>query len=241
MPQMPKWIGDAVETIFGAKMPLVTITETAYIHQHLKRIRFEGNFDNISFRTGQPVAIRIDDRNYRNYTPSFFDKAKGICEILFHLHGKGPGSEMADQLHKGDTLRMTTPRGRNLYQPDSSYHFFFGDESTLGLFKNLKDKINEEEQNYIGVLELGEEMMDVPDKLGLMVDCVPRTDKQAELAVQYLRELDDVLWNLWKGGTFYLAGNARSIQEFRRALILKGVSSTQIIIQPYWVEGKVGL
>lgn len=241
MPQIPKWIGDAVETVFSSKIPLVTITETSYIHQQLKKIRFEGNFDQLSFRTGQPVAIRVDDRNYRNYTPSFFDKTRGICEILFHLHGNGPGSTMAAALNEGDTLRMSTPRGKYLYQPQSNYHFFFGDETTLGLFKSLKDMINQEEQNYIGVLELCEPMMDVPDKLGLMVDCVPKTGRHAEQAIKYLNELDDVLWNLWKNGSFYLMGNASSIQNFRKALILKGVGSSQIITQPYWAEGKIGL
>jgi NADPH-dependent ferric siderophore reductase len=241
MPQIPKWIGDTVETVFSSKIPLVTITETKYIHQQLKQIRFEGNFDHIAFRAGQPVAIRVDDRNYRNYTPSFFDKQRGICDILFHLHGKGPGSALAARLSEGDTLRMSTPRGKYLYQADRDYHFFFGDETTLGLFRNLKDLVNEEGQNYIGVLELDDDMKDVPDQLGLMVDTVCRTASHGAQAVDYINGLDPVLWDLWKRGAFYLMGNATSIQHVRKALKQRGVSSSQIITQPYWAEGKIGL
>lgn len=241
MPQIPKWIGDTVETVFSSKIPLVAVTQTKYIHPQLKSIRFEGNFDNIAFRAGQPVAIRVDERNYRNYTPSFFSREQGICDILFHLHGNGPGSAFAHRLEAGDTLRMSAPRGRYLYRPEHDYHFFFGDETTLGLFRSLKDLINEQGQNYIGVLELDEVMKDVPDKLDLMVDTVSRTGIHGEHAVRYLDELDNTLWDLWRHGIFYLMGNATSIQNVRKALKSRGISSSHMLTQPYWVEGKIGL
>lgn len=241
MPQIPKWIGDTMETVLSSKIPLVTVTQIKYIHPQLKFIRFEGNFDNIGFRAGQAVAIRVDDRNYRNYTPSFFNKEKGICDILFHLHGNGPGSAMADRLSVGDTLRMSTPRGKNLYRPDHDYHFFFGDETTLGLFCSLKDLINEQGKNYIGVLELDDVMKDAPGSLDLMVDTVDRTSSHGDNAVRYLNELDGGLWDLWQHGMFYLMGNATSIQHVRKALKLRGISSSHIITQPYWAEGKIGL
>lgn len=32
-------------------------------------------------------------------------------EIIFHIHGNGPGSDLADQLEVGDSLKITVPGG----------------------------------------------------------------------------------------------------------------------------------
>ncbi|MNL32853.1 hypothetical protein D3C87_1547310 [compost metagenome] len=76
---------------------------------------------------------------------------------------------------------------------------------------------------------------------GLMLDMVPKSINKAEYAIDSLRNLDVKIWDLWKNGYFYLMGNAKSIQTFRKALKEKGIQSNNIYTQPFWADGKVGL
>jgi NADPH-dependent ferric siderophore reductase len=133
------------------------------------------------------------------------------------------------------------PRGFSVYDTTAKYHFFFGDETCISVFKSMKDEINSTENNYLGILELDKESVEVPAKLGLVVDVVPKSINKAEFAIQSLHKLDPEIWNLWQNGQFYLLGNAKSIQAFRKALKEKGVSNKNIYTQPYWAEGKIGL
>jgi len=242
MPRAPKWAADLMENAFSNKFRKVTVVDTEYLSPTLRKIRFAGDFSTVNFGIGQAVLFRVDNENYRNYTPSLLESQAGICEIVFHVHNKGPGSQFVAKLEKGDTLRIGLPRGFNLHQKESRYHFFFGDESTLGFFQSLKNEIHARQQNYFGVLELDSSAIGALDKLGLMIDVVQKSSTtHAGNAIRFLSGLDESLLSLWKTGTFYLMGNAQSIQHFRKALRARGVSQRSIITQPYWAEGKAGL
>ena len=102
--------------------------------------------------------------------------------------------------------------------------------------------IEENNQNYIGVLEFNDATLHSETNLECLLDIVPGAGSyKAEQAVLFLEHLDKRVWQLWKDGVFYVMGNGRSIQNFRKALKEKGIGSRQIITQPYWVEGKTGL
>jgi NADPH-dependent ferric siderophore reductase len=241
MPKIPKWAADAMESVLGNMFPKVSVHHISYLNPLLKKITFKGDLSKIKFKTGQAIILRVDDTNYRNYTPSFWDSAEGQFEIIFHLHGNGPGSRYISGLNINDALTISQPRGFDLYKKDHNYHFFFGDETAIGFFKSLKNRIEENAQNYIGVLELDNNLLNSDIDFGCMLDKVSKSGNKAENAILYLENLSESVWQLWKNGMFYLMGNARSIQNFRKTLKEKGVSSRNIITQPYWVEGKTGL
>ena len=76
---------------------------------------------------------------------------------------------------------------------------------------------------------------------GLMLDVVPRSDIPAAHAIHYVETLHERVWHVWHTAAFYLAGNAHSIKAFRKTLLDRGVDAKNIIVQPYWAEGKEGL
>ena len=239
---MPKWIGNAVETVFKRFIHDVTVTEVDYIHPNLKKITFHGDFTDVSFRLTQAVAFRVDDVHYRNYTPAFFDGDQGLCTIYFYLHGNGPGSRFSSRLQIGDKLKMIGPRGKSLYEPESKYHFFYGDETSIGVFNSLREIIHTRQQEYLGLLAFTEELRELPDKLDLMLDVVSTGSAEPyDNSVLYLDGLQGKLWEVWRKGTFYLTGNATAIKKVRQVLLTKGVAPDKIRAQAYWVEGKQGL
>ena len=241
MPKVPKWIADAMEGVFSSYSRKVVVSEISYLNPYVKKITFRGDFTNVKFKTGQAMILRVDDTNYRNYTPSYWNSALGICEAIFHLHGNGPGSKYIGNLKINDSLSMGLPRGFDFYKKEYKYHFFFGDETTIGLFESLTQVIEQNGQNYLGVLELNEETRLAEIKTNCLLDVVAASVNKAENAILFLEHLPAPVWNLWKTGIFYLMGNGRSIQNFRKVLKEKGISSRNIVTQPYWVEGKFGL
>lgn len=117
------------------------------------------------------------------------------------------------------------------------------------MFESLQRLIEENNQEYIGVLELNRETLNFNAKgtlnfaakgtLGLEV--VNSSVDKAQKAIAFLDKIPERVWELWKDGAFYLMGNGRSIQKFRNALKEKGVKVRNIKTQPYWIEGKCGL
>lgn len=241
MPTVPKWVADAMESVFSGKSRKAVVSDIVYLNPFIKKITFKGDITNTRFKVGWAVFIRVDDTNYRNYTPSYWNSETGVFEIIFHLHGKGPGSHYIDGLKLNDTVSIGLPRGFDFYKKDHKYHFFFGDETTIGFFESLKRAIEENNQNYIGILELDKNTLNHEIKTNCVLDRVVSTGDKAQNAIQILENLQETVWELWKNGMFYLIGNGKSIQNFRKALKEKGVSGRNIITQPYWVEGKTGL
>lgn len=241
MNSMPKIIGDFMELAFSNKICKVSVTTIQMPAPNIKIVTFKGIFPQVKFKIGHAIVIRIDETNYRNYTPSKWDSEAGTFEVIFHIHNNGPGSECIKKLKLNDQITVGLPRGFKVFNKEAKYHFFFGDETCMSVFKSMKDEINRTENNYLGILELDKPSVEVPEKLGINVDIVPKSLNKAEFAIKALHQLDAEIWNLWQNGYFYLLGNAKSIQAFRKALKEKGVSNKNIYTQPYWAEGKIGL
>jgi NADPH-dependent ferric siderophore reductase len=241
MPRVPKWVADAMENVFSSQVRKVVVSEIIYLNPFLKKVTFKGDFSNVKFKLGQAISIRVNETNFRNYTPSNWDSQEGVFQVIFHIHGNGPGSNFISDLQLNDSVNIILPRGFELYRKEHKYHFFFGDETTIGLFESLQHSIEENGQEYIGILELNQETLRVEFNTKSGLEIVPSSIEKARNAISILERLPDVVWKLWQNGAFYLMGNGRSIQNFRTALKEKGVNLKNIKTQPYWVEGKVGL
>ncbi|MEM6265765.1 MAG: oxidoreductase, partial [Bacteroidota bacterium] len=98
MPSLPKWLANTTEKLLKDQFHPVEVTGAALIAPELKRVTFSGNLSKTQFQPGQVIEFRINETDFRHYTPSVFDIEKGICEVLFYLHGKGPGSSWAANL-----------------------------------------------------------------------------------------------------------------------------------------------
>jgi NADPH-dependent ferric siderophore reductase len=241
VPRVPKWVADAMESVFSGQIRKVEVTEISYLNPYLKKITFKGDFANVKFKSGQAIAIRVNETNFRNYTPSYWDSELGVFQVVFHLHGNGPGSTYISNLQLNDTIAIVLPRGFELYKEAHKYHFFFGDETAIGLFQSLQQVIEENGQDYIGILELNKETLNFKINTNTGLEIVPASADKAQSAISLLEQLPDRVWALWKDAAFYLMGNGKSIQKFRDALKEKGVNIRNIKTQPYWMEGKFGL
>ncbi len=242
MPSLPKWIANGTEVLFSLMMHPVTVSQIEYLDDDLKRVRFSGDLHSASYVPGQVIEFRINDTEFRHYTPAYYDQEQGVCDVLFYLHDYGPGSQWAERLQVGDTTKLMGPGGKMRFQPEHQYHFIFGDESSLGLCSMLKSAADAQHQEYLCLLELAQAHCHWPNLINLQADVVTKSNQSpAQAAVQVLRDMQGNLWETWQRATFYLTGRAKSVQAVRQALIKKGVGAKQIITFPYWADGKTGL
>ena len=242
MPRVPKWLGDAMESVLASKYLTVKVASITLLTDTLCQLKLSGDFLGVDFQPGYVVDFRVNDNDFRHYTPSAFDAKAGTCEILIHLHGKGPGSAFVSRLKAGGVLKMVIPRGRKLYQRDHQFHFFFGDETALGLFKLFSQEIYTANQHYTGVLEMSEENLGVAEQLGMKLKTVLKSpDDPGRYAAASLYAFKTDYPHIFQQGIFYLIGNAASIQHFKRTLRHMGVAVKNIKTEAYWAKGKVGL
>ena len=244
MPKIPKWMANAMESIFSGMYHPVQVTAIEDVATGLRKIRFEGDFSKSKkeFIAGNVIEFRISDTEFRHYTPSYFDQKNGICEVLFYLHDKGPGSRWVSKLQLHDKLNLLGPGGITKYNTSFQSHVVFGDETSLGLLLCIHQEVENRQHSFLGIAELDLAHQSWPSNWNAPISPVMKdgTSKGAD-AIRKLGELFDQDIIRKKQTAFYLTGNAKSILAVKKFLQAQGVSSKQIQTEPYWVEGKRGL
>ncbi|MEM1358079.1 MAG: siderophore-interacting protein [Bacteroidota bacterium] len=238
MPHLPKWVADGVETLMSSQFHPVLVSEIEYLTDELKRIRFEGDLSGTSFIPGQVIEFRVNRNDFRHYTPSFYDRNAGICEVLFYLHGRGPGSQWAANLLSGDAAKLMGPGGKLKFQREASTHFVFGDESSLGLATHLHRAAWAYGQPFSCLMELTAGNEDWPDLVELPATVVPANTLVSELTLEKLGWFKP---NTDGTSAYYLTGRASSVQVIRKRLLNQGIPRNRIQTQLYWADGKRGL
>ncbi|MEL6639553.1 MAG: siderophore-interacting protein [Bacteroidota bacterium] len=242
MPTVPKWMANGMEKIFSGLMSDVLVTQTDYPAPRLKRIRFVGDLGDRPFHPGQVIEFRVGDRDFRHYTPAHYDATAGICEVLFYLHGRGPGSAWAEALRVGDRVKLMGPGGKMKYRDELAQHFVFGDETTLGLLQLFQSHAQQCGQHLEGLLELNARYQAWPVELGLGAMVVGKsTVPAAREAVDQIQKWLNAEPHRKSETAFYLCGRAQSIQQIQRVLRFCGIDRRRITSHPYWADGKKGL
>jgi len=241
MPKLPSWLANTVEKLISDKIYQVDVVETKMLSINIKSVTFKGEFFDAKFVPGNEVLFRVNANEYRHYTLAGFDQETQTCSIIFYLNRRGPGFAFAVNIQKGDQLRMIADAAHVRYNQDSNQHFFFGDETSIGLYESLGRKVMEEDVEYFGVLELQEENLNAVDHLKLLIDAVPSDlAAPAQNAIIWMENMHPKCWEMWQNATFYLTGRAKSVRAFKKYLKQKGVSFKQIVTMPYWEIGKIG-
>ncbi|MBO9659380.1 MAG: SIP domain-containing protein [Chitinophagaceae bacterium] len=240
MPTLPKWMNDAMEGILKSQFRSVAATNITDYSSSLRRIRLLGDFKGLASEPGYAVAFRVNERSYRNYTPFVFDQEQGICEILFHLHGDGPGSDFFSKIKEGEELRMLAPRGRTVYRKHLSHHVVIGDETALGLAMSLRDQAARLRHSCITVFEVDDSAVMAELEIFGHVLSKNALNKAGRIRQRIIQQQTDNDVALEDTG-FYIAGNADTMRMVRSELKQLNVPGKNVFSQAYWAEGKTGL
>ncbi|MEM8767203.1 MAG: siderophore-interacting protein [Pseudomonadota bacterium] len=242
MPRLNKWMADGMEKLFQSQFRPVEVSDTTYFYDRLKRVRFQGDLSGASFTPGNVIEFRINDEEFRHYTPADLDVEQGTCEVLFYLHDLGPGSRWAEALAVGASLNLMGPGRKMSFRTDAAEHLLFGDESSLGLALSFARAAATTGTRCRFLLELDDANKTWPDALGLSDATVfTSSSTPGAAASQWVEDLDDQAWHRLSAGAVYLTGQAASIQRLYQRLKKRGLSRQRIQSTPYWSAGKSGL
>lgn len=240
MPRMPKWLADFSEQAFKGAYKQTVITEIEYYAPKLKRVRYQGDaLRTVQWKPAQEVEFRVNDTEYRHYTPMCWNQEIGYTDVLFYLHGKGPGSDWASQLQVNDELLLIGPGGKFIIPEGSSKIVMMGDETTLSTFYGMQQQLPKGASDVHCLIECEPEAMDWPEKIGMKAVPLQRIPSfTGRVQEEWLRQH---LKTAATATAYFLSGNADTIKNLRRLLVSTGVPGAQIKMKPYWLEGKKGL
>lgn len=240
MPSLPKWINDTVENVLSSKFKECTVISIEPVAQNLRHIRFSADLQDVEFEPAYAIGIRINERDYRNYSPFNFNKDSGTFDVIFHMHDPtAAGSHFINSLIIGDSLKILMPRGKRFFEPNAKIHFSIGDETSLGSSLSIKEAVEENGCQFICLHELEEASM--LENLNLYGYHTPKnnTMRLIEALNDFLIEERETIYN--DDAIFYLTGNGERMSLIKKFLKAKGVSPRCIRSQAYWIEGKKGL
>lgn len=240
MPSLPKWINDTLENVMSSKFRECTVIHTESVSKDLRLIRFASNLEDVSFEPAYAIGIRVNERDYRNYSPFNFNKNTGTFDVIFHLHNvDAVGSGFVNSLSIGDKIKVLMPRGKRFFEPNAEIHFSIGDETSLGSSLGIKEAAEEIGGSFVCLHEL--EDSSALKKLELYGYHASKNDIQniMEALNDFLKEEKKAVYN--NETIFYLTGNGNTMSVIRKFLKAKGVDSKCIRSQAYWMEGKRGL
>ncbi|HCA07795.1 siderophore-interacting protein [Chryseobacterium sp.] len=240
MPSLPKWINDTLENVMSSKFKECTVIHTEPVSNDLRLVRFASDLEDVPFEPAYAIGIRVNERDYRNYSPFNFNKHAGTFDVLFHLHDTDSvGSSFASRLSEGDTTKILMPRGKRFFEINAEIHFSIGDETSLGSSLSIKEAAEEIGGSFVCLHEL-EDSSALKD-LELYGYHAPKNDIQniMEAINDFLKEEKEAIYN--NEVVFYLTGNGSTMSVIRKFLKAKGVDGKCLRSQAYWMEGKRGL
>ncbi|KFF23381.1 FAD-binding oxidoreductase [Chryseobacterium vrystaatense] len=240
MPSLPKWMNDTLENVMSSKFKECTVIHIQSVSNELRLIRFASDLEDVVFEPAYAIGIRVNERDYRNYSPFNFNKITGTFDVIFHLHDTdSAGSSFINSLSEGDTTKILMPRGKRFFSTDAEIHFSIGDETSLGSSLSIKEAAEEIGGSFVCLHEL--EDSSALKELELYGYYAPKKDIQniMEALNDFLKEEKEAVYH--NEAVFYLTGNGNTMSVIRKFLKAKGVDSKCIRSQAYWIEGKKGL
>ncbi len=240
MPTAPKWINDALEKIAPSMLRMVKVEETQYLNPHIKKVRLKGDFSALHFAPGFTISFRVSPTELRHYTVSHVDPPARTADFIAHIHGNAAGADYINRLIPGDEkIKLAVLGSDKQYDSKVEKQIIFGDETSLSLMSSFLPYLKQNHHQYQFLIELDDENMDIPEKLGLENYRVYPKNKifRDRDQIQTIPQLSD---DAWSDANMVLTGNVSSIQNFRKVL-KENRHKGKIYVKGYWLEGKKGL
>lgn len=205
------------------------VINSEMIAGEFKLVSFKSDITATPLTSGQELLVYTGEHYIMGHILSAVGKIQQLCCALFYGNDQVIDQDLIPALMPGDHFQFSVKQQRLAYNAQATHHFFFGDETSIGLFNAYKETALQSNHEYFGVLELNPDNDHVLSMLKLLVDSVPPMKEQpAQNAIQWMEDMHPHCWTAWQNATFYLAGRAELTRPFFEYLQQKNVSPRQI-------------
>lgn len=182
----------------------------------------------------------------RTYTPRRFDPGLGDLEVLFLVHGAGPGSGWAATAQRGDAVVIGGPAGGYPVDPSVTRYVIAGDESALPAIATLLEALPDSTEAEVHVeVPAGERKLALssPAPIAIRWWHRPGDARAGDALVEVLTDDEVVGRHLAEAPDtrFWMAGEAAASRRIRRYLIdAHHLDRSRAYTRAYWKYGKGG-
>ncbi|MER6124462.1 siderophore-interacting protein [Streptomyces sp. NPDC001795] len=212
-----------------------TITEAEPLAARMRRLRIEGDgLAGLEVRPGQQVRVLVGGGlTRRTYSVWRYEPAGAVELCVLDHPGAGPGARWAHGARVGDEIRLGKPEGSFVLRADASHHVFVGDETASVAFGAILAALDDRAR-ISGCVETGTAADRLPLPHAGRLDWSLRNEGSLTDAVRRLAPEP--------GGTAYVAGEARTVQQVRQVLVREcGWDRRSVLTKPFWAPGRRGL
>jgi hypothetical protein len=205
------------------------IINSEMLSDDFKLVSFKCDITGLPLLPAQELLVYTGERYITGHILSSVGKMQQLCCALFHLNDQQYDNDYIPAFKPGEAFQFSVEKQRLAYNAQATHHFFFGDETSIGLFNVYKETALKNNHEYFGVFELNPNNDHVLNRLKLLVDCVPRAKEQpAQNAIKWMDEMHPHCWAAWQNASFYLAGRPELTGPFCEYLQQRNVSLRQI-------------
>ncbi|WP_428329883.1 SIP domain-containing protein [Mucilaginibacter sp.] len=178
------------------------------------------------------IKIKVNDFTYRDYTPSCWDAETRTCSLFIDAAHKGPGSEWAQQLKKGDAINYLKIKPTHQAPVGTPAIIALGDESSLGHLLALQQMVLPATRFSGAILMADEQHRGLfREYFRSPLQAIARNDIYGHHSlIQWVIEQQYTLDNT----VFYVTGNDTMVIQLRKMLRQQGYASGQIKAQGFW-------
>jgi NADPH-dependent ferric siderophore reductase len=197
-----------------------------------------------SYQPGQDLMLDVptkEGRSFRRrYTIRAFDPAVPALDVDFVLHGDGPAATWAASARPGDHIEAIGPRGKVTVDLAADWHLFAGDDSAIPASLAMAETLSSPDRAIV-ILEVDgpadQQEAQTLDGRAVPIRWLHRAGASPASSANLVSAVAAVELPAGSGHA-YLAGELGVVNEMRRTLLERGLTSEQISAKPYWRVGR---
>jgi NADPH-dependent ferric siderophore reductase len=178
---------------------------------------------------------RRGSMSLRTYTPTSWDAARGVTELVAYTHGTGPAARWLEQVTVGQTCEVFGPRRSINLREATGPVLFIGDESSVALACALRTVTDD--AAYVFEARDPAGLADVLAQLRI-TERVAVVRKSVDRADLFRQARHDAMQAPY---TLIVTGDAATVHAVRRDSRGWERKPRQVKGKAYWAEGRSGL
>ncbi len=230
---------DPFRTMAGTVRMQLEVVESRAVTPNMQRLVLTApELGDFEYLPGQDVMLLVDMEGNRpvrrRYTIRALDRARQLLTLDIVRHSEGPGERWIRAAAPGVTVEGIGPRGKISPTPETDWHLFMGDDSSLAAIFAMAESLPPEATATV-ILEVPEpaDEQELRPRAPVQLTWLHRLGRAAGQPDALVSAASAVVIPDGRPHA-YLLGEARVVLALREVLQSRGLQPGQISPKAYW-------